>query len=100
MPLCRRVTYAIPALTLVATLLWAVRLLAAAGPAHTDAALDELARDVDRTESLRAVLNLHRTYAQYAQAALWTEIGALFTPDGGFVFDGLIKPGQTDLAMA
>ena len=46
MPLRRRVTYAITALTL----LWAVRLLAAARPAHTDAALDELARDVDRTE--------------------------------------------------
>ena len=61
MSLRRRVTYAITALTLVATLLGAARLLAAARPAHTDAALDELARDVDRTESLRAVLNLQRT---------------------------------------
>ena len=95
MSLRRRVTYAIAALTLVATPLWAARLLAAARPAHTDAALDELARDVDRTESLRAVLNLQRTYAQYAQAGLWTEVGALFAPDGSFVFDGLIKPEQT-----
>ena len=95
MSLRRRVTYAITALTLVATFLWAAQLLAAHRPAHTDTALDELARDVDRTESLRAVLNLQRTYAQYGQAGLWTELGALFTPDGSFVFDGLIKPEQT-----
>ena len=41
------------------------------------------------------MLNLQRTYAQYAQAGLWTELGALFTPDGSFVFDGLIKSEQT-----
>jgi hypothetical protein len=91
----RRVTYAIAALPLVAAPFWAARLLGAARTAHTDASLDELARDVNRTESLRAVLNLPRAYAQYAQAGLWTEVGALFTPDGSFVFDGLIKPEQT-----
>jgi hypothetical protein len=95
MSLRRRVTYAIAAPTLVATSFWGARLLAAARTAHTDASLDESARDVDRTESLRAVLNLQRAYAPYAQAGLWTEIGALFTPDGSFVFDGLIKPEQT-----
>jgi len=95
MPLRRRVTYAIAATALVAAPVWAARLVAAARIADTDVALDALARDVDRTESLRAVLNLQRIYAQYAQAGLWTEVGALFTPGGSFVFDGLIKPGQT-----
>ncbi len=50
---------------------------------------------MSRTESLRAVLNLQRTYAQYAQFGLWNQVGGLFAPDGSFVFDGLIKPGQT-----
>ncbi|MES2606890.1 MAG: nuclear transport factor 2 family protein, partial [Pseudomonadota bacterium] len=57
--------------------------------------LDELARDVDRTESVRAVKTLQSSYAQYAQYGLWNEVGALFTADGSFVFDGLIKPAQT-----
>jgi hypothetical protein len=91
----RRATYALAALALAATPVWAARLLAAARPTHADAALDELARDVDRTESLRAVLNLQRTFAQYAQAGLWNEVGTLFAPDGSFVFDGLIMPERT-----
>src|SRR4029079_16220815 len=62
---------------------------------HADSALDDLARDVDRTESLRAVLNLTRVYDQHAQAASWNAVGALFAADGRFVFDGLIKPEQT-----
>ena len=40
--------------------------------------LDELARDVDRAESLRTVKNLQRTYAQYAQYGLWNEMADLF----------------------
>ena len=46
---------------------------------HADSGLDDLARDVDRVESLRAVLNLQRTYAQYAQAGSWNDVAALFT---------------------
>jgi hypothetical protein len=69
--------------------------LAAAVTMHADSALDELARDVDRVESLRAVLNLQRTYAQYAQAGLWNDVGALFAVDGRVVFDGLVMPEQT-----
>ncbi|HTR01475.1 MAG TPA: nuclear transport factor 2 family protein [Candidatus Acidoferrum sp.] len=57
--------------------------------------LDQLARNVDRTESVRAVKHLQSSYAQYAQYGLWNEVGALFTADGSFVFDGLIKPAQT-----
>ena len=64
-------------------------------PAHADQALDSFARDVDRTESVRAVKTLQHSYAQYAQYGLWNEVGALFTRDGSFTFDGLVKPAQT-----
>ncbi len=49
--------------------------------------LDELARDVDRAESIRAVKNLQRTYAHYAQYGLWDEMGALFAADATYIFD-------------
>ncbi len=44
--------------------------------------LDNLSRDVERAESIRAVKTLQRTYAQYAQFGLWNEMGALFADDG------------------
>src|SRR4051812_46920833 len=49
--------------------------------------LDELARDVDRTESMRAVKNLQRTYAQYSQHGLWNEMADLFSRDATYIFD-------------
>ena len=49
--------------------------------------LDELARDVDRTESMRAVKNLQRTYAQYSQYGLWNEMADLFAKDATYIFD-------------
>ncbi len=64
-------------------------------PVRADSALDSFARDVDRTESVRAVKTLQSTYAQYAQYGLWTEVGALFTPSGSLIFDGMIMPAQT-----
>ena len=64
-------------------------------PAHADQALDALARDVARAESVRAVLTLQRSYAQYAQFGLWSEVGALFAPGATFTFDGLVLPAQT-----
>ena len=76
-------------------LLCAVIALFVAMPAHADPALDDFAREVDRTESVRAVLTLQRTYAQYAQYGLWDQVGTLFAPEGSFVFDGLIMPAQT-----
>ena len=88
MPLRRLATHTL------AVLAHSALLLAVAMPARADTALDDFAREVDRTESLRAVMNLQRTYAQYAQAGLWNEVGALFAPDGRFVFDGLIMPEQ------
>ena len=64
-------------------------------PARADAELDAFARDVDRTESVRAVKTLQGSYAQYAQFGLWNQVGALFTDGGSFVFDGLVGPAQT-----
>src|SRR6478736_6175853 len=64
-------------------------------PARADAELDAFARDVDRTESIRAVKTLQATYAQYAQFGLWNDVGALFAADGSFLFDGLVQPAQT-----
>jgi hypothetical protein len=64
-------------------------------PVRADAALDGFARDVERTESVRAVKTLQSSYAQYAQFGLWNEVGALFARDGSFVFDGMVKPAQT-----
>ena len=73
----------------------AVLALFLAVPAHADQALDSFARDVARTEGVRAVLNLQRSYAQYAQYGLWNEVGALFAPRATFTFDGLVMPAQT-----
>jgi hypothetical protein len=76
-------------------LICALGALAFAAPGHADPALDGFAREVSRTEGVRAVKTLQRSYAQYAQYGLWDQIGALFAPDGTFVFDGQVTPGQT-----
>jgi len=47
--------------------------------------IDRLSRDVAHLESLRAVKDLQRSYAQYAQFGLWTEMAALFTAGGRLV---------------
>ncbi len=65
-----------------------------AAPVHASDSVDALARDVSRAESFRAVLNLQRSYAQYAQFGLWSEISRLFTANGRFMFDGQITPGE------
>ena len=41
-----------------------------------------LARDVERLESLRAVKDLQRTYAQYEQYGLWPDMADLFAANG------------------
>ena len=73
----------------------ALLILALGVRGHADQSLDALARDVSRTEDVRAVLNLQRSYAQYAQFGMWNEAGALFAPDATFTFDGLVMPAQT-----
>jgi hypothetical protein len=50
-------------------------------PVCANTALDSFARDLDRTESVRAVKTLQRAYAQYAQDGLWNQVGALFAPE-------------------
>jgi hypothetical protein len=45
-------------------------------------AIDALARDVTRVESLRAVKNVQRAYAHYGQFGEWAAMAALFTRDG------------------
>src|SRR5678816_4134774 len=71
-------------------LLLALTLAAAVAPPAVvvaEATLDELARDVDRAESMRAVKNLQRTYAQYSQYGLWNEMADLFANEATFIFD-------------
>ena len=75
--------------------IWATLALFLSLPVRADPALDGFARDVERTESVRAVKTLQSSYAQYAQYGLWNQVGALFAPGGSFVFDGMIKPAQT-----
>jgi hypothetical protein len=60
--------------------------------------LDELARDVDRAESIRAVKNLQRTYAQYSQYGLWNEMAGLFAEDGTWIFDEETVQGREAIA--
>ncbi|MFI7448588.1 nuclear transport factor 2 family protein [Nonomuraea sp. NPDC049714] len=45
-------------------------------------AIDELARDVARVESLRAVKNVQRGYAHHSQFGQWHAMVALFAEDG------------------
>src|SRR6185312_10263726 len=55
-----------------------------ATPALAAPSRDDLARDVERAESVRAVKTLQYAYAQYAQYGLWNEMGALFSATGVF----------------
>jgi hypothetical protein len=50
----------------------------AAKEAQSIEGLDDLARDIERTESLRAVKDVQRAYAQYNQFGLWDDMAALF----------------------
>ena len=70
---------------LVTGLLLALGAQAAVGAGRS--AHDELARDVDRAESMRAVKNLQRTYAQYSHHGLWQEMADLFANDATYIFD-------------
>ncbi len=55
--------------------------------------VDELARDVTRLESLRAVKDLQRAWSHYAQFGLWSEMAGLFAdlfaPDGVLTIEGV-----------
>src|SRR6478736_7693571 len=59
---------------------------AAQAQAPTAGQVDQVARDVGRLESLRAVKDLQRSYAQYAQFGLWSEMADLFASNGKIVW--------------
>jgi len=61
-------------------------------------ARDDLARDVARAESLRAVKNLQRTYAQYSHFGLWREMAELFASDATYIFDDEKLTGRKAIA--
>src|SRR5690606_12387955 len=75
-------------------------LLAVPGHAREVSArqIDELARDVAATESVRAVEDLQRAYAQYAQFGLWQEMAALFSNDARIVWGETTVDGKTAIA--
>jgi hypothetical protein len=60
--------------------------------------LGELARDVDRAESIRAVKQLQRSYAQYSQYGLWNEMADLFASDSIYVFGEESARGRKAIA--
>jgi hypothetical protein len=66
--------------------------------AFSQTSLDELARDVDRAESIRAVKNLQRTYAHYSQYGLWNEMADLFARDATYIFDEESIQGREAIA--
>ncbi|MES2698707.1 MAG: nuclear transport factor 2 family protein, partial [Pseudomonadota bacterium] len=62
------------------------------------AQVDDLAREVSRVESVRAVSDLQRFYAHYAQFGLWDEMAALFASNGAINWGDRTITGQRDIA--
>ena len=77
-------------LFLILVLVWGSVNVSARGVDDNDA-INTLARDVDRLESVRQVKNLQRTYVQYNQYGLWKEMASLFTSDANFI---ITAPGS------
>jgi hypothetical protein len=80
---------------------WAALLLAAAAMPACAAApvtLDALARDVGQAEDIRAIKTLQRSYAQYAQFGLWSEMANLFAEDADWIFDTDTIEGRAAIA--
>lgn len=61
-------------------------------------ALDTLARDVAREESLRAVKDVQRQYAQLAQFGRWRQMAALFAGDGTLQWGATTVTGRAAIA--
>src|SRR5205085_6624906 len=71
--------------------LWAVTLAAGIAvpmglPAATPPGINELARGVERAEGIRAVKTLQRSFAQYGQFGLWSEMAGLFSADAVYIW--------------
>jgi len=83
-------------------ILASVVLLAPVTQAHaqavTRAQIDSLARDISGTESVRAVKDLQRVYAQYAQFGLGDEMATLFARNARIVWGGKTITGQAAIA--
>src|SRR3569623_1976167 len=79
-----------------------VCLSASPPPTHaaegSQAQVDELARDVGREESLRAVKNIQRSYAQYAQFGLWGAMADAFAANGKVVWGDRTIEGKPAIA--
>jgi hypothetical protein len=69
----------------------------AAAPAQGQ--IDSAARDVSRLESLRAVKDVQRSYAQYAQFGLWHEMADLFSSQGKIVWGDETVQGRAAIAQ-
>src|SRR4051812_40118474 len=67
---------------------------AAQAQASTPQQVDAVARDVGRLESLRAVKDLQRSYAQYAQFGLWNQMAELFSANGKLIWGDEVVPGR------
>jgi len=59
---------------------------------------DNLARDVERLESLRAVKNVQRSYTHYAQFGLWNGMADLFAANGKLVWGEETITGKAAIA--
>ena len=70
-------------LTAAIALIWSPVAMA---DSTADMQFRELARDVERVESVRAVKDLQRFYAQYAQFGLWDEMADLFADDAVLIW--------------
>src|SRR5690606_34148293 len=84
--------------TMFAALLFFVGVPAASAQDVSSTQVDELAREVSRVESVRAVKDLQRTYAQYAQFGLWDEMATLFSRDARIVWGEETISGPAALA--
>ncbi len=73
-------------LTILALVLLLVPVTATRSQSVPQAEIDTLARNLERVESVRAVKDLQRFYAQYAQFGLWIEMADLFAADGTLVW--------------
>lgn len=56
--------------------------------------VDRLAQNLERAESVRAVKNLQRSYAQYSQFGLWDEMAALFADDAEMIRGDIVVNGR------
>jgi len=91
-PLTRRL------LPLAGAVILALPALPALPAAAQDQPVDELARDLSRVESVRAVSDLQRFYAHYAQFGLWDEMAQLFAAEGRIVWGDRTYSGQREIA--